>query len=140
MEKEVLVSILSKQQFMAEKPEVTNFVTQGILRKCDDAFEISYAESELTGLVGTTTTFRVEKDHITLQRSGAVQSKMNFALGQVDRSLYDMGFGALMISVRTERLQSEFHEDGGKMSVAYAITIEEEAAGHIEYEIEVRLK
>ena len=140
MEKQVLLSILSIQQFMAEKPEETRFVTEGTLRKVDGAIEISYAESELTGLVGTMTTFRIEHDRVILQRSGAVQSKMSFIIGQEDRSLYDMGFGALMITIRTERMQSDLTEDGGKLKVSYVITIEEEAAGYIEYLIEVRLK
>lgn len=140
MEKQVLLSIRSIQQFMAEKPEETQFVTEGILRKAEEAIEVSYAESELTGLVGTTTTFRIEADRVVLQRSGAVQSKMSFAVGQEDRSLYDMGFGALMITVRTERLQSDLDENGGKLRVCYEINIEDEAAGYIEYLIEVRLR
>ncbi len=140
MEKQVLLSIRSIQQFMAEKPEETQFVTEGVLRKVDEAIEVSYAESELTGLVGTTTTFRIEADCVVLQRSGAVQSKMSFAVGQEDRSLYDMGFGALMITVRTERLQSDLDENGGKLRVCYEINIEDEAAGYIEYLIEVRLR
>lgn len=140
MEKQVLLSIRSIQQFMEEKPEETQFVTEGVLRKVDDAIEISYAESELTGLVGTMTTFRIERDRVILQRSGAVQSKMMFAVGKEDRSLYDMGFGALMITIRTERLQSELTENGGKLTVSYVITIEEEAAGYIEYLIDIRLK
>ena len=60
---------------------------------------------ELTGMEGTTTVFRVEPARITLQRSGTLESQMVFALGHEDRSLYDMGFGALMITVLTDRLE-----------------------------------
>ena len=138
MEKPVLLSILSVQTM--EEKEETRLVTDGTLRVTDDALELSYAETELTGLVGTTTTFRVEKDKVTLQRHGKVQSKMVFVVGQEDRSLYDMGFGALMISIRTDRIESSLTENGGRLSVSYDISIEDEVTGSIEYQIDVRLK
>ena len=140
MEKQVLLTIVSIQKFMSEEPEDTELVTDGTLSVVDGAVEISYKESELTGLQGTTTTFRVEKNKVTLERSGAVKSQMSFEVGQEDRSLYDMGFGALMITIKTEKLQSDLTENGGTFRVAYAITIEEESAGWIEYNIDVRLK
>lgn len=140
MEKQVLLTIVSTQKFMSEEPEDTELVTDGTLSVVDGAVEISYKESELTGLQGTTTTFRVEDKKVTLERSGAVKSKMSFEVGQEDRSLYDMGFGALMITIRTEKLQSDLTENGGTFRVAYAITIEEQSAGWIEYNIDVRLK
>ena len=138
MEKSVLLTILSVQTM--EETEETRLVTDGILRVTDDALELSYAESELTGLVGTTTTFRIEPEKVTLQRSGKVQSKMVFTVGKEDQSLYDMGFGALMITIRTDRIENDLTENGGKLTVAYDISIEDEVTGSIEYQIDVRLK
>ena len=140
MEKKVMLTITSTQKFMTEEPEKTELVTEGTLSAADGAVEISYQESELTGLEGTTTTFRVEDNKVTLVRRGAVNSRMSFEVGQEDRSLYDMGFGALMITIKTEQLRSNLTENGGVFCVAYAITIEEESAGWIEYRIDVRLK
>ena len=140
MEKSVLLTIVSVQKLVDEEPEETRLVTDGLLRVTDDGLEISYLETELTGLVGTTTTFHVQKDCVILQRSGKVQSKMVFIAGAEDRSLYDMGFGALMITIRTERIDSQLTENGGKLTVAYGITIEDEVSGRIEYRIDVRVK
>ncbi len=140
MEKQVLLTIASTQRFMDQEPEETKLVTQGVMYAHDGIIEIAYPESELTGLSGTMTAFCVEKDRVLLKRTGAVESKMTFAVGQEDRSLYDMGFGALMVTVRTERIHSDLSENGGRLTVAYAINIEDEAAGFIEYEIEVRPK
>ena len=135
----ILLTIVSRQYLQDQSPEETSFVTQGTLCLHEDAIEITYPETELTGLAGTTTAFRVEKDRVLLKRSGAVESKMVFAVGREDRSLYDMGFGALMITVCTERISSTLDENGGNLFVAYAITIEDEATGRIEYSIDVRL-
>jgi len=49
-----------------------------------------------------------------------------------------MGFGALMISIRTERIESNVSESGGTLRVGYGIVIEDEAAGFIEYAIEIK--
>lgn len=138
MEKPVLLTISSVQQFEQEEPETTQLVTTGVMQFPDGAIELSYAETELTGLVGTRTIFRVEKDRVVLSRSGAVESRMTFIPGQEDFSLYDMGFGALMINLRTEKICCDLTEDGGTLTVSYTIVIEEEATGFITYEIRVQ--
>ncbi len=135
---DVLLTIVSTQQLIGEKAEQTKLVTQGTMRFEEGVFEISYAESELTGLIGTTTTFCIEKDRVCLKRTGALQSTMTFIVGHEDRSLYDMGFGALMITIRTERIESNVSENGGTLRVGYGIVIEDEAAGFIEYVIEIK--
>ena len=65
---------------------------------------------------------------------------MVFAVGEEDRSLYDVGVGALMITVRTERISSNIDENGGTLEVAYAISIEDDTAGTIQYRVEARRK
>ena len=140
MEKEVLLTITGTQHFQNEAPETTELVTEGVMRCADGAVELSYEETELTGLTGTRTTFRIEGARVVLTRSGAMESRMVFAVGQEEHSLYDIGYGALMIAVRAERIRSDVGEDGGTLQVAYAISIEEETAGEIEYVIEVRPK
>lgn len=137
---EVLLKITSVQQFRDEKPETTQLVTEGTLSQEDGAWLLSYAESELTGMAGTMTTFRIEPEQITLLRSGTIESKMVFVTGVEDRSLYDMGFGALMVAVCAERIVSTVGENGGVLEVSYGITIEEETAGTIDYRIEAMPK
>ena len=138
MEQDVLLTITSIQCFENEEPETTQLVTPGTMRMEEDAIELSYAETELTGLQGTQTDFRIEKERVSLRRSGAVESKMTFVIGQEDLSLYDMGFGALMINLRTEDIRCDLSEKGGTLIVAYTIVIEEEATGTIRYEIAVQ--
>jgi len=140
MEKEVLLTITGTQRFQNEAPETTKLVTEGLMRCEDGAVELSYEETELTGLSGTRTTFRIEDARVILSRTGALESRMVFAVGQEEHSLYDVGYGALMITVRAESIRSDVDENGGSLQVAYAISIEEETAGEIEYVIEVRPK
>lgn len=140
MKQTALLTIVSTQYFGGEEPETVKLVTEGTLEKTEEAILLSYEETELTGLEGTSTCFRVEENRVVLTRSGGVDSRMVFVPGQEDRSLYDMGFGALMIAVRTEEIRAKLDERGGTLRVTYAISIEEETAGHIEYRIQARLK
>ena len=133
MEKAVLLTISSIQQFEEEAPETTELVTAGTMRILDDAIELSYAETELTGLQGTRTDFRVEQSRVVLSRSGAVESSMTFVPGQEDLSLYDVGYGALMIQLRTEGICCDLTEEGGTLTVSYTIVIEEKATVCITY-------
>ncbi len=140
MKKDILLKITGVQRFQDDEPERTELVTDGTLERTEDALLLSYAESELTGMVGTTTTFRIEPERVLLTRSGRVQSQMIFTEGKEDQSLYDTGFGALMISVTTERIRSTMGENGGVLEVSYRITIENEVSGTITYRIEAREK
>mgnify|MGYP001107276665 CR=1 FL=1 len=109
----VVLTITGSQRFGTDEPEKTSLVTEGTLEREGDILLLSYEESELTGMEGTTTVFRVEPARITLQRSGTLESQMVFELGHEDRSLYDMGFGALMITVLTDRLENTLTDAGG---------------------------
>lgn len=140
IEKKALLTITSIQRFHEEEPEITKLVTEGELRIDGDTVTLCYEESELTGLQGTQTAFLIGKDSVTLTRTGGITSKMTFVVGQEDHSLYDTGFGALMIAVRAEGIHSDIQENGGTLRVVYSIVIEEDNAGMIEYRIDVRPK
>lgn len=140
MKNDVLLTIVGIQNYQGEEPETVRLVTEGTMEITPEAILLSYEESELTGLPGTRTDFCVEPNRVTLTRTGGLESRMVFVPGREDRSLYDTGCGALMLAVRTETLQSDLGEQGGTLRVVYGITIEEETAGRIEYQVEVRLK
>ena len=73
MEKPVIISIKSTQN-MDGQEDTIELVTQGVLRHSEEeGFALVYPESELTGLEGTLTTFRIAPDRITLLREGTHQ-------------------------------------------------------------------
>ena len=88
MEKPVIISIKGIQTGDTIGEETMELVTQGILGQDQDGFSLTYEESELTGLEGTTTTFRIGKDRITLHREGTLRSDMIFQEGQRHFSTY----------------------------------------------------
>ena len=137
MKQKVLVRIRSEQQYEDQTPDVSEFMTVGTMEQTPKGICISYEETELTGLQGTTTTFSMEKDRIVLKREGALRSEMIFAVNQEHRSLYDMGMGALMITVRTIVLVQAMDASGGFADVIYDVIIEEGIMGQVRYHIDV---
>ena len=139
MKEKVLVRIHSEQQYEEEEPDISEFMTLGTMELREDGIAISYEESELTGLQGTTTTFLLQKDRITLQREGALRSEMVFAVNKEHRSLYDMGMGAMLITVRTIALVQAMSPAGGFADVVYDIIIEDSVMGQVRYHMDVAL-
>lgn len=140
MQNNVVLSIRGQQSYMDQEPEVIELVTEGSLEPADNGWVLSYQESDLTGMDGVTTTFRMEPRKITLTRTGKLNSEMVFQEGVVHESLYKVEFGALMLSVCASKIRTDLTEDGGVVDLSYSIEIEHSAAGTIDYHLEIRKK
>ena len=138
MKKRVMLSIQGRQSYMEQDPEVIELITEGTMELRDGGWDICYEESDLTGLSGVFTTFRVEPEQIILSRTGKLNSQMIFRQGESHESLYQMEFGALMISVRASNLFFDITPDGGTIDLIYDIEIENSAAGVIDYHLDIR--
>ena len=133
----VMLSITGRQSYMEQEPETIELVTEGVLTYRDGGWDICYEESALTGLEGVTTTFRIDRDGIVLDRTGKLRSQMIFREGIRHDSLYQMEFGALMVSVCAERIWAQISEEGGIVDLIYSIQVEQDAAGQIDYHLEI---
>ena len=138
MRRKVLLNIQGRQTYQGQEPEVIELVTEGTMTLRDGGWDICYQESDLTGLEGVTTTFRVEPGKIILNRSGGLQSQMVFQQGVSHDSLYSMPFGALMITVCASQVLFDITPDGGLIDLVYNIQIEQTEAGVIDYHLDIR--
>lgn len=140
MIKTVVLSIRGQQNYADQEPEVIELVTEGTLEKTDEGWSISYEESDLTGLEGVRTTFRVIDKEMQLTREGKLNSHMVFREGVPHDSLYEMGFGALMLTVCATKVDAKLNEGGGTIDLVYSITVEQSAAGEIAYHLDIQVK
>ena len=141
MKRNVILNLRSKQTYEdQEESSVSELVTEGTMEFRDGGWDISYEESELTGLEGVTTTFRVEPGKLTLNRTGALKSQMVFQKGVSHDSLYQMPFGVMLMSVCAKYLYFDIVPDGGFIDLVYTITIENSAAGEVDYHLDIRAK
>ena len=138
MKQAVMLSLHSSQSYEEQDAEELELVTEGTMEFRDGGWDISYVESELTGLEGVTTTFRVEKEQLTLKRTGQLHSEMVFRLGYAHDSLYQMPFGAFLMRVETLSLFYDIVPEGGSIDLAYRVTIENTQTGTVEYHMDIR--
>ena len=136
--KKVLLSIAVKQTYQGQEPELMELVTEGSMEFSNGGWDISYQESDLTGLQGVTTTFRIEPDKVTLIRTGPLRSTMEFRTGESHDSLYQMEFGALMLTVTTRHLFFDILPEGGCIDLVYDIEIEKSEGGTVDYHLDIR--
>ena len=139
MEKDVIISIRGMQDMDGVGDDAIELVTEGRLSSPGgDEYLLSYAESELTGLGGTTTTLSIQNGRVTLVRSGEVNSQMFVEEGKRHLSLYETPYGALSVGVNTRRMDLHLGESGGELEIDYAIEIDHAVAGENLFRIQVR--
>ena len=136
----VLLSIRGEQYFDGIDPDATELMTEGTMVLTEDGMVLSYQESQLTGMEGTTTTFEVKGPRVTLTRSGAVNSQMVFEEGRQHTSLYETPFGELSVDIQTSELKHNLTERGGLMEIKYSIAVEHTVTGRNCFKIRVRRK
>ena len=136
----VILTIQGRQTYLGQEPETIRLDTEGTLEFRSGGWDITYEESALTGLEGVTTTFRVEPGKVTLSRVGKLTSRMVFQERVPHDSLYQMEFGALMITVNATRVYYDLVPDGGTIDLVYEISIENTEAGIIDYHLDIRAK
>ena len=56
MKQTVVLNICGRQSYEGQEPDVIELVTEGTMELRDGGWEISYEETELTGMEGVTTT------------------------------------------------------------------------------------
>lgn len=137
----VLLTIRSEQHFEDMEPDGIELMTEGTLTPTEEGgLVLSYQESALTGLEGTTTTFEVRGPQVILSRTGSVNSQMIFEEGKQHTSLYETPFGELAVDVQTSRLRHSLTERGGLMDLRYSISVDHSVTGRNAFKIRVRRK
>ena len=117
----VMLAINGQQTYADQEPDAIQLVTEGYLEQKDGGWEISYQETDLTGMDGVTTTFRLEEGKICLHRSGRLNSQMVFQIGVTHDSLYQMEFGTMMISVCASVVDWDLSPAGGRVDLVYGM-------------------
>ena len=140
MKRPVVLSLRGTQTYEGQEPDVIELVTEGTMEFRDGGWDISYEESQLTGMEGVTTTFRVEPGTVILERTGNLRSRMVFQKDVPHDSLYQMSLGTMMITVCAKYLFFDIVEDGGMIDLLYSIDIENNAAGTVDYHLDIRAK
>ena len=140
MRYEVQIRIRGEQYYDDMEPDGTELITEGTMEMDGGRILLSYEETELTGMQGTTTCFIVEENRVTLVRSGSVSSQMVFEEGRQHTSLYETPFGEMAVDIQTAKLLHNLNERGGLMEIKYSIAVEHTVTGRNRFKIRVKRK
>ena len=138
MKKGVIITIRGLQSYEDQDDDSVELVTNGLFYEKDGNFYITYKESELTGLGSTTTTVKIEPSRVSVIRFGDTRSHMIFEQGEKHVSYYDTGVGALTIGISTRRIRNHITPQGGRLTIDYAMEINNSMTGENAFDITVR--
>lgn len=138
--KDVSITIQGRPAYEEQGEDMVELLTKGTLAIGDKEghYDLSYEESELTGMQGTTTTFKITPRRILLMRSGPVNNQMLFEEGRRHTAVYATPYGNLQVGVKASHVFSSIGEGGGDMEIDYAIEIDHAMAG--ENSLRIRVK
>ena len=81
MEKQVMIRCKSIQRDERGKAEEVVLETPGVYGEDEDCRYLTYEETSLSGMEGTTTTIRMYGDHVTLSRQGSFLQETEYKVG-----------------------------------------------------------
>ncbi len=108
----IFLRILSSQTDMEGNVENMEIYTEGKLSIKEHCSYISYKETEISGMEGSTTTLRIAQDEITLIRFGSINTKLYFKKGTTTKNKYDTQYGIFDIEISTSSLEVVLSEAG----------------------------
>lgn len=123
MKRNVIVSVSSIQS--ESKDDSVEIVTPGKFYKKEKDYYVSYDETKLSGMEGTTTTFKIslDNDKFSLIRMGTTSTKMEFERDKEQIVLYNTPYGTLELKLETKNLNINVNEDGGDVLIDYTMLI-----------------
>lgn len=136
--KNVIISVKGMQTAEDRETDVMELVTEGKYYKEDNAYYVTYKESEVTGMDGTTTTLKVADGIVTLMRSGSVNSHFIFQRGKKYLSHYDTEYGTFTIGVYANEVYVRVDDSGGEIRVGYQMEINNNKSGENDFYMSIR--
>jgi len=135
--KDVIISLKGTQDDGNGKDEI-ELVTEGRYYKKNGSYFVSYKETELTGMEGTTTTLKIEGNKVTMLRFGATNTQLIFEKGIRHMCCYETEFGAFTVGVRSKRVDVDISDSGGKISAQYQLEVDNAAIGVNDFYMQIR--
>jgi uncharacterized beta-barrel protein YwiB (DUF1934 family) len=119
----VVVTIVGTQMDASGEQDRIELVTAGTCQEKNGVQYITYRESEISGMEGTTTLLKVFDDHFAVIRVGAVEHKQEFFLGEKSYSTYITPFGVMKMCALTKRMELTLRRGTGSLSADYELEI-----------------
>jgi len=117
--KNVLISLKG----FSENEEEIEFITEGKYHSENGKYYITYKETEMTGMEGTTTTLQVKDNVVELIRKGTVNSNFIFEEGISNTSKYETQYGIFTIEIKANSINTSIDDSGGVIEMEYSLNL-----------------
>ncbi len=138
MNKNVIINVKSTQTDIDNDANTLELITEGKYYQKGNYYYITYKESEVTGMLGTTTTLKVGDGTVTLMRFGKVNSQFVFQKGQKHISSYETEYGNFTIGVYAKNVDINIDDSGGEIRVGYQVEIDNQSTGKNDFYMFIR--
>lgn len=138
MVKKAIIKVYSLQ--LSGESDKIEVISKGLFKKLENGYEVSYEESEISGMEGTTTTVKIEESKVILERKGTTESLIVFENEGSHVSLYNTPYGMLELVTNTNSLEVDINDDGGSIKIDYEIAIAGQEAIKTNLTLEVSAK
>ena len=135
--KDVIISVTGVQQGV-NGPDSMELVTAGQYGQDEKETLLTWQESELTGMEGTKTSLRVQRDGVVLSREGKLNTRMEFEEGKKRYFLYETPFGSATMGLNTRRIVNRLGRHGGEIEIDYSVDIDQTVVGRNRFFIRVK--
>lgn len=136
--KRVLVSVKSVQRDRDGQDTVVELISPGTWYEKNGTQYVRYEESSVTGMDGVKTTIKIYDGSIVLLRTGAVNMRHQYILGEERKTVYETPFGEIPMAVKTHELTVDFHDGTGHVHLGYDISVDDEWQFYNQLDIDVR--
>ena len=124
-----------------DEPQTTEMFSDARLRLTDDMFSLSYEESELTGMEGSSSQISFlysQPELVTMLRSGSVSTALVFEPGKRHFCTYKTPFMPFEVCVQTLHIDNQLLSPTATLDIDYLVEIRGAEAERCRLHLEIR--
>jgi uncharacterized beta-barrel protein YwiB (DUF1934 family) len=140
-EADVFVNSMLEPQDDGEGPQSMEMYSDARLRLTDDMFSLSYEESELTGMEGTSSQLsfmRSQPELVTMLRSGSVSTALVFEPNKRHFCTYKTPFMPFEVCVHTLKIDNKLLAEAATLDLDYIVEIRGAQAERCRLHLEIK--
>lgn len=136
--KDVLIEIKGTQGLDNDE-NVIELTTVGQMAFKNGKYYLFYNDGESLGQVGVKTTLKTDgNNHVVINRSGTLESRLSIKNGQRSQCFYSTEYGQIMLGIFGESIVNNLTDNGGSLSMCYTIDANNGLISRNKVEINVR--
>lgn len=130
--------IMNVKQTVDGVTDESELYTRGEYRFHNGSYYIDYDESEATGFEGSHAQLKVDKDILSMTRTGTNFTGLVFENGVRHFCHYGTDFGDCMVGITTSIMRQNLGSEGGEIQLKYSVDVN--AGLMTENEINIKVK